>query len=153
LPVDGDLLAKLADGQAKLAEQIDSLKLQLGAIELREGPPGPRGEKGPPGPQGRPGDRGPEGPPGPRGEQGPQGPAGRPGERGPAGPRGPSGTGPDMQAAITAIEADVAHLRKRMGQIPAGAGAEVNVEAITNRVLERLQPRLPTYFEITPRSP
>jgi len=74
-PVDGDLLAKLADGQAKLAEQIESLKLQLGAIELQEGPPGPRGEKGPQGPAGRSGERGPEGPPGPRGPPGPAGDA------------------------------------------------------------------------------
>lgn len=68
-----------------------SEKVERAIANVKDGVPGPRGERGETGERGPPGERGPEGPNGLQGEKGAQGDRGPPGERGPVGEKGDIG--------------------------------------------------------------
>lgn len=74
-----------------LSKRLDDLETSLSALQLKEGPAGPAGERGSAGEPGATGARGPAGDPGPQGERGADGAPGRDGVDGKEGAAGADG--------------------------------------------------------------
>lgn len=76
---------------ARLIVRIDELEKKIATMTVKEGTPGPKGDRGAQGERGEQGERGPQGEQGAQGERGEQGPQGTMGPRGDKGDKGDKG--------------------------------------------------------------